>query len=52
MNKPQISNQLKDNIQIGIKRIFQETLTKMMETVLKRASLCVCENGNYLTDTD
>lgn len=48
MNKYQTLDQLKDNIRQETEGISQGTLSKVMEAVLQRASVCERENDHNL----
>ncbi|CAK9821562.1 hypothetical protein ANTRET_LOCUS270 [Anthophora retusa] len=49
-NKPRSLDQLKENIRTEIRNIMPETLTNVMENVLKRVQLCEAKNGQHLCD--
>ncbi|CAK9826872.1 hypothetical protein ANTRET_LOCUS4642 [Anthophora retusa] len=49
-NKSRSLDQLKENIRTEIRNVMPETLTNVMENVLKRAQLCEAKNGQHLCD--
>lgn len=50
INKPKIIHDLKDNIQVEIRKLRPEILRTTMESALKRACICEQQNGCHLTD--